>query len=294
MSKIFITMGIFLFLFSSCSLFKKSSKKVEKKVVVKKETKIPVFKIKPGEVRRLVFNSEDKSARKNHLFCKNKKIPTYYTNGTGVFFLAESYFSSKKPYDCTVNGKKIIKISVGSKKFPEEKLKVDKKKIVPPKKTWARIAAEQKMLNKVYASSGARPLFKKQFEIPLASKVTSIYGSKRLYNNMKQSQHLGTDYRAKVGVPIRSTNAGKVVVAQDLYFTGGTVVIDHGLGIFTVYGHLSKVIAAKGEYVPQNALVGLAGKTGRVTGPHLHWGVKVNGHYIEGDSLVKATIPIEH
>jgi len=100
---------------------------------------------------------------------------------------------------------------------------------------------------------------------------------------------LGTDYRAKVGTEIRAANDGHIVVSRDLFYTGGTVTIDHGLNIFTVYGHLSKMLVKEGDYVKKGDIIALSGKSGRVTGPHLHWGVKVDGDFIDGDSLIEAS-----
>lgn len=256
------------------------------------EVKASDYEIKPGEITFIRF-PDLRQDNNGKLTCKGKSVPFYRGKDGLEAFVAETYFSKLKNFSCTfeVKGKKhvVANLIVSKKEFPSEKLKVDKKKIFPPKKALVRIRKEQKFLNKNYASSPAYPLFIKAFKKPLDSFVTSIYGSKRLYNNKKQSQHLGTDYRAAIGTPIYAANSGKVVVARDLYYTGNTVTLDHGLSIFTIYGHMSKLNVLEGDYVPKGALVGWAGMTGRVTGPHLHWGVKVYGNWIEGDSLVNAT-----
>lgn len=250
------------------------------------------IEIRPGEMRFLRF--EDlRDGDQGDLKCGKRKIPFYRGDKALEAFVVESYFTKLKPYKCIFisNGKAttVAHFTVEKKTFPSEKLKVSKKKIYPPKKALIRIRKEQTFLNKNYEASPSGPLFTKAFKIPLNSFVTSIYGSKRLFNNKKQSQHLGTDYRAVVGTPIYAANSGKVVVSRDLYYTGSTVTIDHGVSIFTIYGHLSKTNVAEGDYIPKGALLGWSGMTGRVTGPHLHWGVKVYGNWIEGDSLVKAT-----
>ena len=97
---------------------------------------------------------------------------------------------------------------------------------------------------------------------------------------------MGTDFRAAVGELVRTANTGKVVLAKNLFYTGNTVIVDHGVGLFTLYGHLSHITVQKGDEVGQLEIVGLAGQTGRVTGPHLHWGVKSQGHWVDGFSLV--------
>jgi murein DD-endopeptidase MepM/ murein hydrolase activator NlpD len=119
--------------------------------------------------------------------------------------------------------------------------------------------------------------------------VTSFYGTKRVYNKQKKGQHLGIDYRAAIGDKVPTANAGKVVFSGDLFYTGGTVIIDHGLDIFSVYGHLSKTLIEAGRLVERGEVIGLSGNTGRTSGPHLHWGVKVQGQYIDGDVMIKET-----
>ena len=203
--------------------------------------------------------------------------------------MAESYFSDLKPFVCRVGEDIVARFTVEKKHFHRERLNVPKKMVYPSRKDRERIRREQDFLNNVYASSPKTTLFRGPFEIPLDTHVTSVYGTKRLYNNSKESQHLGTDFRAEIGRPIKNSHSGRVVVSRNLYYTGNTVTVDHGAGIFSIYGHLSKAHVSEGEYIPQGTIIGLAGATGRVTGPHLHWGVKVNGHFIDGDSLVRET-----
>jgi murein DD-endopeptidase MepM/ murein hydrolase activator NlpD len=112
--------------------------------------------------------------------------------------------------------------------------------------------------------------------LPIDSKVTSIYGTKRTFNGEMRSFHQGLDLRAKTGTPVRAPAGGTVVLAKDLFFTGNTVILDHGYGIFTIYAHMSKLGVKKGEKVNVKQQLGLSGATGRASGPHLHWGAQVN------------------
>ena len=107
-----------------------------------------------------------------------------------------------------------------------------------------------------------------------------------MYNNIKKGQHLGIDFRAKVGKEIEVANNGKVVLARDLFYTGNTVIVYHGLGIFTIYGHLSKIKVNDGQRVLKGDIIGLAGMTGRVTGPPPTLGGKSNGHWVNGNDLL--------
>ena len=110
-----------------------------------------------------------------------------------------------------------------------------------------------------------------------------------MFNDKKKSQHLGNDLRARTGTKIPAANRGRVVYTGNLFFSGNVVVLDHGMGIFSMYGHLSKILVTEGSVVNQGDVVGLAGATGRVSGPHLHWGVRVNGSWIDGFSLIEAS-----
>ena len=244
-------------------------------------------KIRPGEVKKMTFTNLPEFQNKK-IYCKDRYIPSYVNKGKRIAFVAETYFSTFTPFTCTIGEKTIAHFTIEKKEFPSEKLNVPKKMVNPSKENRIRIQNEQNFLNKIYASSEKDPLFKNGFQRPLPSAVTSIYGAKRIFNNQKQTQHLGTDFKASIGTDIRTSNAGKVVVARNLYYTGNTVTVDHGLGIFSIYGHLSEIYVKEGDRVDQGIVLGKSGATGRVTGPHLHWGVKVNGHFIEGDTLILA------
>ena len=285
-----IYLYLFLFLFSCARVEKKQQEESlpleEKTATFKDDYLIKSYTVRPGEVVKITFKDLEKFKNKK-LFCKDRYIHSYTENYERIAFVAETYFSELKPFDCKMGDDTVVHIGVLPKKFHRERLNVAKKMIFPSKKDRIRIRREQAFLNKTYASSGERPFFEQAFQVPLESLVTSVYGTKRIYNNQKHSQHLGTDFRAKVGKKIKSANSGKVVVSRNLYYTGNTVTIDHGLGIFSIYGHLSKLKVTEGEHILSGTVVGLSGATGRVTGPHLHWGVKVNGHFIEGDSLVR-------
>ncbi len=248
------------------------------------------IEIRPGEV--VYFKLEFPKDIFGELHCRNKITAVFFNDGYQVL-LSESYFSSLGSYQCKwkIESEEFVvaNIKVSSKKFPSERLYVDKRRVTLEPEDIERVENENEFKKKIYSRSSQHPLFKESFELPINSEITSIYGSQRIFNNKKKTQHLGTDYRARVGTPIRTANSGKVVIARDLFFSGNTVVIDHGLGIFTMYGHLSKLEASEGSYVSKGDILGLSGKTGRVTGPHLHWGVIVNGLAVEGSSLIRAT-----
>ncbi|HXH32341.1 MAG TPA: M23 family metallopeptidase [Bacteriovoracaceae bacterium] len=246
--------------------------------------------IRPGEVRMIEFPLVDVSAI---LYCRDQELKYSQQEKIGRAIVVESYFSELKPFKCQLRkGEKVlheISFKLENREFKQEQLKVHGKTITLNPKDEKRAYDEQMVLNQIYDSSLGEFQFKQGFVQPMTSHVTSVYGIKRVYNKKKQSQHLGIDYRAAVGDKVPASNSGKIVYAGDLFYTGGTVIIDHGLDIFTVYGHLSKTLVKAGEMVTRAQLIGLSGNTGRTSGPHLHWGVKVQGQYIDGFSLIDET-----
>lgn len=151
----------------------------------------------------------------------------------------------------------------------------------PDKKSQERIRKESKEAYDIYNKIGDEFLFNSKFEPPIDSYVTSNFGNARLFNGSLKSYHSGTDYRAVVGTPIKSINSGIVVIAKDRYFAGNSVVIDHGGGIYSQYYHLSKMDVKVGDKVKKGDILGFSGDTGRVNGPHLHFGIMVNGNSVE-------------
>ena len=216
-----------------------------------------------------------------------QKIPYIVKSNVGVTYYAESYFSRAKKHLCYSEGQLVLEVNVSRFPYKKEHLKVSKKKVDLSKKDLARVIRERKITSAIYKKSVPYLLFDKPFIVPLDSFITSHYGNQRIFNNKKRSQHLGNDFRAKVGVKIPSSNRGKVVFVGDLFYTGNVVIIDHGLNLFSLYAHLSKILVTEGTILNQGDIVGLSGMTGRVSGPHLHWGIKMNGHNIDGFSLAE-------
>jgi murein DD-endopeptidase MepM/ murein hydrolase activator NlpD len=161
-------------------------------------------------------------------------------------------------------------------KYGEEILRVDPRHVRPSRKDLDRIRREQAELKRIYASGSESPVWRGDFQLPVTGELSGAFGTRRIFNGELQSQHTGVDFRAQTGDPVRTANTGVVRLAKDLFYSGNAVVIDHGAGVFTSYSHLSRIDVAPGEKVEKSQIVGLAGATGRATGPHLHWGIKVN------------------
>ncbi|MBT0606146.1 M23 family metallopeptidase, partial [Campylobacter lari] len=133
----------------------------------------------------------------------------------------------------------------------------------------------------VYNTYTNMAFFEGNFTYPLESKITSDFGKARLFNDTLKSYHSGTDFRAASGTKIYASNDGIVRIASNRYYAGNSVVIDHGYGIYSQYYHLSKLNVKIGQKVKKGELIGLSGASGRVTGPHLHFGILVNGVQVD-------------
>lgn len=176
-------------------------------------------------------------------------------------------------------------LTLAAKSFPTQELKVEGKFVEPPKAAQARIAREQKELAAVYARRTPLPP-PADWRRPVGGEPTGVFGARRVFNGQKRKPHPGLDLRAKEGTPVASSGAGVVALAKDLYFSGGTVIVDHGGGLFTIYAHLSRIDVKAGDGIGAGDVVGLSGATGRVTGPHLHWGGKVGDRIFDPTSLL--------
>jgi len=177
------------------------------------------------------------------------------------------------------DGRQIEKVSfpleVLARDFPKLKLKVDQKYVTPPKLVQERIRRESELLAHIYSIVTPDWLAEGHFILPCEGKLYPNFGQQRIYNNVPRSVHSGIDIAVPHGEKIKATNSGLVVLASDLYFSGKTIIIDHGLGLFSSYSHLSRLLVRRGEKVRQGQVIGLAGSTGLSTGPHLHWAVKI-------------------
>ena len=185
--------------------------------------------------------------------------------------------------------KKITKISIKVEdgKYKKEKIQVQKSKVNPKsKEVKQRTAKEYKEAMDIYATVTRKNYISSKFIVPMDSKITSDFGKARVYNDTLKGYHSGTDFRAKVGTPIISSNDGVVVIAKDRFYAGGTVVVDHGHGIYTCYYHMSKFSVKKGDRVAKSQILGLSGDTGRVTGPHLHFSARVGGLQVDPLQLI--------
>ena len=161
------------------------------------------------------------------------------------------------------------------------------RKVTPDAKDMRRIRREQALINEARKRDDARTDYLAGFVWPTSGRISGVYGSQRILNGKPKRPHFGVDIAAPTGTPVRAPAPGFVsLVAQDMYFTGGTVMVDHGHGLSSVFIHMSKVLVKQGEVVRQGDLLGEVGATGRATGPHLHWGMNLFNRRIDPQLLV--------
>ena len=183
---------------------------------------------------------------------------------------------------------KAVKLQIKRKAYPKERLSVAPSKVHPPKSVQSRIAAEFKEAKRIYAHTTPKSYITKPFILPMKSKITDTFGIARLFNNQLKSYHSGTDFRAKVGTPVKAINDGVVVLAKMRYYAGGSVIIDHGRGVYSCYYHLSKFNVKPGDRVKRGQIIALSGQSGRVTGPHLHLTIKIKGISVDAMQFIDA------
>jgi len=181
-----------------------------------------------------------------------------------------------------------IKVVVRKGKFATENLRVSREFVEPDTEQLARAKEEQQKLRDIFHSITPERLWDGLFRIPLDGvKTGGNFGRRRVLNGQPGSPHTGVDFPAATGTPVHAAQSGRVVLAESLFFPGNTVVIDHGLGIYTLYGHLSAITVKAGEAVKVGDVIGRVGATGRVTGPHLHWGLTVDRARVNALQIVK-------
>ncbi len=184
-----------------------------------------------------------------------------------------------------------LRLRVQDVPYPKSEIKVAKKFASPPPAELERIVRDRVTIDRAFSAAFfdemlpaplcATQQFELPFVIPRPAEYTSLFGALRIINKDKHTRHLGIDFEGQVGEPIVATQAGTIVLAEDLYYSGGSVFISHGMGLFTTYFHMTKIDVVRGQHVEAGQKIGTIGRSGRVTGPHLHFSAKLWGYYFE-------------
>jgi hypothetical protein len=241
-----------------------------------------------GDVRRVVVEGVEDGAR---VAATALGLPVRFSsagNGTFEGLLGADLAQKPGTYPLVVEVTRPVgppeklqsSVTVSARRFPTRRLRVSPQFVEPSPQDAARMASDAKRLNDIFAGVSERR-WHGPFKAPVDGPNTSNFGSRSVFNGQPRAPHAGVDYAGKVGTPIVAPNSGRVVLADSLFLTGNTVVLDHGLGLFSLFAHLSQVDVHAGDDLATGSLVGLVGQTGRVTGPHLHWSVRVGAARVD-------------
>ncbi|MBI4458868.1 MAG: M23 family metallopeptidase [Acidobacteria bacterium] len=179
---------------------------------------------------------------------------------------------------------------VKDKQFPTRRITVQEQFVNPPAEELARIQREEKKVSAIFAAASPQRYWEGSFLRPVPGEATSSFGVRSVLNGQPRSPHSGTDFRAPTGTPVAAPSAGKVVLADNLYFSGNVVILDHGWGMYSYFAHLSRSAISAGDSVTAGQIIGYVGATGRVTAPHLHWSLRLAGARVDPLSLL-AVLP---
>jgi murein DD-endopeptidase MepM/ murein hydrolase activator NlpD len=182
--------------------------------------------------------------------------------------------------------------NVVDKAYTEQHISLQNREMVNPNpEQLARIREESQRQRALYLQHSDAPPPATGFIQPLQGRVSSLFGHRRFFNGQARNPHSGLDIAAPTGSEISAPAAGEVTLVDDLYYNGKTIFLDHGQGLITMYCHLSESLVTQGERVAQGEVIGLVGATGRVTGPHLHWSVSLNGYRVDPQSMMAELTP---
>jgi murein DD-endopeptidase MepM/ murein hydrolase activator NlpD len=183
-----------------------------------------------------------------------------------------------------------VTLRVLRRKFAVSKLSVDPRFVEPPAEERERIERDRQAFRRAFASPLPERLWKGPFSMPAGGFSQRNFGARRVYNGQTRSRHAGLDISAPAGTPVAAPASGVVVLAGDFYFSGGSVVLDHGGGLLTMYFHLSRIDVKEGDRVAPGERIGAVGATGRVTGPHLHWAARLGAARVDPSALLSLEI----
>lgn len=185
----------------------------------------------------------------------------------------------------------VKKVDIGAANFRNGTANVPENFVEPDTASRKQIATDNILKSRAFSHRIEAPQWSGNFVPPVKAQPTDSFGMSRVFNEELSSTHRGTDFPVSEGTTVVVSNSGTVVLAKDLFYEGNCVIVDHGKLFFTIYMHLSKIEVQIGNRLRKGERLGLSGQTGRVTGPHLHMGVRWNGAYLDPTNLLKLTLP---
>ena len=243
--------------------------------------------LKQGELLLIKDDKTDKLSFSNNLGIKEYHL----AKDDGVALVALHRDAPKKVMFTTIsktNNVKNYELDVAQTKWDIQRINgVAQSKVTPDKTATAEIKREQQDVGRSVTYFSADDGWKNGFIVPVEGKISGHFGNQRIFNGTPKSPHSGTDIAAPEGTPVKASGDGKVILSGKNYFyTGNMVIIDHGQGLQTIYAHLKEAKVKEGDLVSKGEIIGTVGKTGRATGPHLHWGASLNNVRFRPHSLL--------
>ena len=248
---------------------------------------VNALSLQPGEVVVLTLAGVD-AARPIRVRAFGRLVSVYRDGDAWKAVIGIDLDTKPRLYHAIVEpGGESVELKVAPKAFRTRRLSVNEAFVTPPASAEARIAREAEMMAEAWRHSAPEHLWGSGFVRPVPHEANSAFGTRSIFNGKRRNPHGGADFLSPAGTTVAAPAAGRVVIAQDLYYSGNTVIIDHGLGVFSMLAHLSRIDVRPGTSIAAGDRVGLVGATGRVTGPHLHWAVRINDARVDPLSLLR-------
>ncbi len=245
----------------------------------------------PGDIMVVTLRNISSTVTGTAVLGTFLKKPVYFnrTNNAWEAIVGIDLFTKPGTYPLSldISGKRISRtVKIVKKKYPLERLTLPEDMVVLSPENEARVEREQKRMAVLWPVDSLR-VWNGSFIDPLPDKkIGTPFGVRRIINHIPKSPHTGIDVRADEGNPVLAPNDAVVVLVDDEFYSGNSVVLDHGQGIYTMFFHLSKINVKYGQAVMKGDTIGLVGQTGRATGPHLHWGVRIQGARVDPLKLI--------
>jgi murein DD-endopeptidase MepM/ murein hydrolase activator NlpD len=252
-----------------------------------------VFTAKQGEVLYLKVVAEGNPASVQGRF-RDRSIPFFKTGPAGEFGALVGIDMADEPATVDLKAaitypdgrqERMYRVVVQAEEFRVQSMTLPKEQVEPDAAALKRINLEKDRVKAVLAGFTPERLWNAGFLVPVEGTVTGAFGSKRVLNGQPRSQHSGEDISAPLGAAVKAANDGIVRMVDDQFFSGISVILDHGLGLFTMYFHLDSATVKDGARVKRGDVIAAVGRSGRATGPHLHWGAWLNGSRVNPFSL---------
>ena len=254
-----------------------------------------VFTAKQGEVLYLTVVAEGNPASVQGRF-RDRSIPFFKIGPSGEYGALVGIDMADEPATVDLKAaitypdgrqERMYRIVVQAEEFRVQSMTLPKDQVEPDAAALKRINLEKEKVQAVLAGFTPERLWSASFLVPVEGTVTGAFGSKRILNGQPRNQHSGEDISAPLGAPVKAANDGIVRMVDDQFFSGISVILDHGLGVFTMYFHLDSATVKDGARVKRGEVIGTVGHSGRATGPHLHWAAWLNGSRVNPFSLAK-------